>query len=219
MIHSKVIIQRVIFPTLESKDWRSYLSSKLRSFQKGLIEIDTRDWGLKCRDIKDLENLCNSFNLKMIFLESYIPETIVSASSLGIRSTLKLKEHQKPTQISEYNFPDKYQKPTVFFHQGTLRSGERLETDEDLLIVGDINPGAMVSAGGDVMIWGRLLGIAHAGKNGDINAKICALQLRPVQLRIADKIARVPKESPEEGLAEEAIVQQGVILIRPAKAK
>ena len=92
-----------------------------------------------------------------------------------------------------------------------------LEADHDLLILGDVNPGATVSAVGNVMIWGRLLGVAHAGKHGDSQAKITALQLRPVQLRIANKVARGPEEKPDEGLAEEASVEEGVIVIKPAR--
>ena len=69
------------------------------------------------------------------------------------------------------------------------------------------------------MIWGRLLGIAHAGKDGNHKAKITALQLRPVQIRIAQKVARGPKEHPEEGYAEQAIIEKGVIVIKPASTK
>ncbi len=54
-----------------------------------------------------------------------------------------------------------------------------------LLVLGDVNPGARVSAGGDVRVWGRLRGVAHAGSGGDQRARIVALQLRPLQLRIA----------------------------------
>ena len=75
----------------------------------------------------------------------------------------------------------------------------------------------MVLAGGNVMIWGRLLGIAHAGKDGNVHCKITALQLRPIQLRIADKIARGPKEKPEEGLSEEARIENNLIVIKPAR--
>ena len=93
-----------------------------------------------------------------------------------------------------------------------------MEAIKNVLILGDVNPGAKVIAGGDVMIWGRLLGIAHAGKNGNIEAKITALQLRPVQLRIASKVARGPKEKPDEGLAEEASIEEDLIVIKPARS-
>ena len=116
---------------------------------------------------------------------------------------------------TDSNFKEQ-KKPCILFHEGTLRSGENLEADEDLLVLGDVNPGAKVSAGGNVMILGRLRGVAHAGITGNTEAKIMALQLKPLQLRIADKLARGPEEMPEEGLAEEAFIESGQIVIKPA---
>ena len=63
------------------------------------------------------------------------------------------------------------------------------------------------------MVFGRLLGIAHAGNEGDQNAKISALQLRPIQLRIANTIARGPQEKPQRGLAEQAKIESETIVI------
>ena len=60
-------------------------------------------------------------------------------------------------------------------------------------MIGDINPGAEVIARGDVVVWGRLRGMVHAGAEGDENAVICALDLSPTQLRIAGQIAVTPK--------------------------
>ena len=65
------------------------------------------------------------------------------------------------------------------------------------------------------MIWGRLLGIAHAGSKGNSQATISALQLRPVQLRIANKVARGPQEKLQFGLAEQAKIDSEKIIIRP----
>ena len=103
------------------------------------------------------------------------------------------------------------------FHKGTLRAGETLEAFNDVLIAGDVNPGAMVLAGGNIMIWGRLRGVAHAGKEGNECAKITALQLMPLQLRIANKVARGPTDKPEEGFAEEALIEDDAIVIKPAR--
>jgi septum site-determining protein MinC len=101
-------------------------------------------------------------------------------------------------------------------HQGTLRAGDHLEVAGSLLVLGDVNPGARVSAGGDVRVWGRLRGAAHAGSLGDPTAKIVALQLRPLQLRIADAVARGPEDLPPAGLAEQACLENGMIRLTPA---
>jgi septum site-determining protein MinC len=101
-------------------------------------------------------------------------------------------------------------------HRGTLRSGDHLQAEGSVLLLGDLNPGARISAGGHVLVWGRLRGMAHAGRRGDTSARIVALQLRPLQLRIAGAVARGPEERPPEGLAEEARLEDGEIRIEPA---
>jgi septum site-determining protein MinC len=103
-------------------------------------------------------------------------------------------------------------------HRGTLRSGDHIEAAGSLLVLGDVNPGARVSAGGHVLVWGRLRGVAHAGCHGDRGARIVAMGLQPLQLRIADVIARGPEEAPPPGLAEQASLSAGAIRIDPASA-
>ncbi len=145
-------------------------------------------------------------------LSSTSSKTIVSTQSLGYKSQFSfencldniLNTNDKDLTFSRTNF-----------HQGTVRSGEYLDSPGDLLVLGDVNPGAKVSAEGNIMIWGRLLGIAHAGSKGNSQATISALQLRPVQLRIAKKVARGPKEKPQLGLAEQARIDSEEIIISP----
>ncbi len=79
------------------------------------------------------------------------------------------------------------------FLRRTLRSGQSIQHDGDVCIIGDVNPGAEVLAGGDVVVWGSLRGLVHAGAGGNTEAVICALQLAPTQLRIADTRSRGPE--------------------------
>jgi septum site-determining protein MinC len=79
-----------------------------------------------------------------------------------------------------------------------------------------VNPGARISASAHVLVWGKLRGVAHAGHQGDHNARIVALQLRPLQLRIASAVARGPEGLPPDGFAEEARLVDGAIQIDPA---
>lgn len=73
-----------------------------------------------------------------------------------------------------------------------VRSGQVLETEGDLLLIGDVNPGGMVKAGGNIFILGSLRGIAHAGFNGNKRAVIAASDMRPTQLRINHVLNRSP---------------------------
>jgi septum site-determining protein MinC len=67
-----------------------------------------------------------------------------------------------------------------------------------VVILGDVNPGAEIVANGNVMVWGRLRGMVHAGAKGNNKAVICALDLSPMQLRIADQVSAAlkPQENP-----------------------
>jgi len=98
----------------------------------------------------------------------------------------------------------------------TLRSGQVVQHPGHVVVIGDVNPGAEIVAGGDVVVWGKLRGIVHAGATGDDGAVVCALSLTPLQLRIGNHIARAPEG--REGLPERpemASVQDGEIVAEP----
>ncbi len=76
----------------------------------------------------------------------------------------------------------------------TVRSGQVVRHQGHITLIGDVNAGAEVIAGGSVVVWGRLRGLVHAGAFGDSSTVICALELRPTQLRIANLIARTPED-------------------------
>lgn len=78
------------------------------------------------------------------------------------------------------------------FYKGNLRSGQVLETETSIIIVGDVNQGATVTSKGNIIVLGSLLGNVYAGAGGNANAFVLALELDPVQIRIADTIARAP---------------------------
>jgi septum site-determining protein MinC len=77
--------------------------------------------------------------------------------------------------------------------KGPLRSGQRVYTEDNLLVFGDVNPGAELIAGGDIIVMGVLRGVAHAGVPDNIAAIIAALSLKPTQLRIGHFISRSPE--------------------------
>ncbi|WP_339278713.1 septum site-determining protein MinC [Paenibacillus sp. FSL W8-1187] len=77
---------------------------------------------------------------------------------------------------------------------GTIRSGQTVEHDGSLLLLGDLNPGGALRCTGDIYVLGALRGMAHAGTEGRTDVIIAASQLRPTQLRISDVISRPPEE-------------------------
>ena len=78
------------------------------------------------------------------------------------------------------------------YHKQTVRSGQVIRSNGNVVIIGDCHPGCEIHAAGDITVWGILGGIAHAGCNGNTKARIRALTLNAIQLRIADSYARRP---------------------------
>ena len=78
------------------------------------------------------------------------------------------------------------------YHKQTVRSGQVIKSNGNVVIIGDCHPGCEIHAAGDITVWGILGGIAHAGCNGNTKARIRALNLNAIQLRIADSYARRP---------------------------
>jgi septum site-determining protein MinC len=90
--------------------------------------------------------------------------------------------------------------------QMTLRSGTEVRHNGTVVVLGDLNPGSSVIAEGDILVWGRLRGVAHAGCKGNTRCLIMALQLEPTQIRIADFVARAPENPPLQYYPEVAYV-------------
>lgn len=95
----------------------------------------------------------------------------------------------------------------------TLRSGQTIRHPGHVVIIGDVNPGAEIIAGGHVVIWGRMRGMVHAGAAGDEGAVVCALELAPMQLRIAGYISVSP-ESRGPRRPEMAFVRDGQVIAK-----
>lgn len=108
--------------------------------------------------------------------------------------------------------PDPYTQ--VHVEHRTVRSGEKVAADGHLIVIGDVNPGAEVMAGYHIFVWGALRGSAHAGVPEHEEAIITALQFDPIQLRIANHIARSPEARPAPlGVPELARVDQNAIVV------
>lgn len=99
----------------------------------------------------------------------------------------------------------------------TIRSGIEIRHPGTVIVVGDLNPGGMVVANGDILVWGRLRGVAHAGAAGNSKCLIMALQMEPTQLRIADFVARAPTTAPPQFYPETAYVtSEGIRITKTA---
>jgi len=104
--------------------------------------------------------------------------------------------------------------PTVLIRR-TLRSGQMVRFAGNVVVLGDVNPGAEITAGGDIVVMGWLRGVAHAGAKGDQRAIVSAFRLAPTQLRIAHLIARAPDAGEDHvpDVPEYAEIRNGQLVI------
>ena len=157
-----------------------------------------------------LKSDLDKINISSLTIYSNNRETILAGKSLKINSTfIKEKEVKNKLVLLDSRKPDN------ILHEGTVRSGERISSNGNLCIIGDVNPGAIVSAKKNIYVWGKLQGIAFAGKDGYKDASIASLYLNPLQLRIADVIAIGPKDKPKNYYPEIAVVDKQTINIKP----
>ena len=165
---------------------------------------------ISSHQLSKFKNNFDDLNIHSLSICSNNRDTILAGKSLKIDSTF-VKEQAIKDELLLINS----QKKDDIFHEGTVRSGERIFSNGNLCIVGDVNPGAIVSAKNNIYVWGKLLGIAFAGKDGNKNASISSLYLNPLQLRIADVIAIGPKDKPKNHYPEIALVDKQTINIKP----
>lgn len=124
----------------------------------------------------------------------------LSAEEIRVLMTLFLERDNffirewGPRTMARKSLPrSRSQAPGQTIFKGTVRAGQRLIFDGDVVVVGDVNPGGEIVASGDVYVFGRLSGIAHAGSDGDKKAVVAAAEFAPMQLRIASIVSRAPE--------------------------
>ena len=184
---------------------------KFASF-KGPLEakIFAVNESISSHQLSKLKSYFEKINISSLYIYSNNRDTILSGKSLKIDSTF-LKEQEIRNKLLLINSKNKED----ILYEGTVRSGDRISSNGNLCIIGDVNPGAIVSAKKNIYVWGKLLGIAFAGKSGSKNASIASLYLNPLQLRIADVIAIGPKDKPKNYYPEIAVIDKQTIIIKP----
>ena len=101
----------------------------------------------------------------------------------------------------------------TLFLRRTVRSGQAIRHHSNVVILGDVNSGAEIIAAGDIIVWGVLRGMVHAGYPDNLNALVCSLQLSPVQLRIAHLLSRPPEGFETQARPEIASIKEGRIIV------
>ena len=187
-------------------------TSKKFSTIKGPLEaqIYAINESISSHQLSKFKNNLKKKNISSLCIYSNNRNVIIAGNSLKINSIFVKEQEVKNKLI----LLEKINKDDIL-HEGTLRSGDRISSNGNLCIIGDVNPGAIVSAKKNIYVWGKLLGIAFAGRGGDIKSSIASLYLSPLQLRIADVIAIGPKDKPKNFYPEIAVIDKETINIKP----
>lgn len=158
-------------------------------FQGARLALDVASQVLHVNELVDLRDKLSERGIALWAVISESPTTENTAQLLGLATRIS---KPRPEEIHRSSMEGLGEDSALFLNR-TLRSGTRIEFAGNVVVFGDVNPGAEIVAEGSVFIWGRLRGMVHAGSKGNRAAVICALDLSPTQLRIADEVSAVLK--------------------------
>lgn len=165
------------------------VQSAARFFKGAKIKVSYRGISLTPKDEEVLKNVLDKKSGAII--ESLSKDD-------GTRLNTFIAKIPQKTQVSSRKlFFSDGDEGQCKFVRSTIRSGTRIEFDGSVIVMGDVNPGGEIVASGNVVVLGALRGMVHAGSDGDREAFIYALNLKPTQIRIAEAIARMPEEGGE----------------------
>ncbi len=192
---------------------RDVLESKATFFRGAALVLDYAEREPLLDEIAALQHLLDSRGVRIQAVSADVPEYRERLLRWGLRT--EAAEPPRRLRLVEPSGEEGVD-GTATYVRRTLRSGMSVEAPGHLIVIGDVNPGALVVAGGDVLVWGVVRGTVHAGRSGDAGAVIAALRLAPTQLRIGHVVARSPDRG-EQVLEAPALarVVDGQIVIEP----
>lgn len=178
------------------------------------VHLITRDRLLDGRQLQEIADSLAEVQLRLERVFTSRRQTAVAAATAGY----SVEQQSAIAQLNRASTESASALAEPLYLQTTLRSGGDVQHNGTVIILGDLNPGSSVVANGDILVWGRLRGIAHAGAKGNARCLILALQMEPTQLRIADFVARAPETPPDHQYYPEVayVTPQGAIRIAKA---
>jgi len=194
-------------PQLDFRELKQRISAKLsdsKDFLAGaqvICNFGPRE--VADEDVAELEQLLRQFKLRLKRV----------STSVDSRHEAREEIKMPPKAIEDNRVYPNADEQTLLIKR-TLRSGQSVSYDGNVVVMGDVNPGAEVVASGNVIVMGALRGMVHAGATGDPASVVAALRLKPTQLRIADQITRAPDNDMDEpDVPEIARIKDGVVTI------
>ena len=185
------------------------LSEQLRptaSFFRGgqaILHLGDRD--MSQDELSRIDEVIGHYDMAIRHVVASGAMTRRAARALGIRAMSSL-ELGGPLIMGS---ADAWEGSEGVLVRRTVRSGQVVRHPGHVVVIGDVNAGAEIVAGGDVMVWGKLRGVVHAGAMGDDDAVVCALWMAPIQLRIGQHIARPPEGGDLKPMRPEMAIVRG----------
>jgi septum site-determining protein MinC len=179
-------------------------------FRGASLTVDTSRRKLRVSERIQLENLLAYYQMSVTSLEK------ATQAREAKTITLPLSESSSDpgtTQETGQARRDARDSDDTLFLRRTIRSGQAIHHHSNIVVLGDVNPGAEIVAGGDIIVWGVLRGMVHAGYPDNQNAVVCSLLLSPVQLRIAHLLSRPPEGFEALPRPEVAAIRHGQIVV------
>lgn len=175
------------------------------------VHLMAQDRLVDARQLQELAEALTEVQLRLISVSTSRRQTAIAAVTSGY----SVEQLQPVTSLNSEPTATAIPQADALYLEMTVRSGVEIRHPGTVILLGDLNPGGIVIADGDIIIWGRLRGIAHAGAGGNRECLIMALQMEPTQLRIADAVARAPEKPPMQFSPEVAhITPQGIRIAR-----
>jgi septum site-determining protein MinC len=192
-----------------------HLNQKAAFFKGGRVALRVGPRQLTRLQLESVGHILNRHKVTLWAIESDAPGTRHAAEQLGLETDLSPRAEPEvtgePAPVGENSI----------VVQRTLRSGQTIHHPGHVVVIGDVNPGAEIKAGGSVVVWGRLSGTVYAGMGDNglgEKAVVCALQLSPALLSIGKQITRSPAgDNNPELIPEMASVQDNQIVAEPWK--
>jgi septum site-determining protein MinC len=189
-------IREGLLVTLNDGEWPDLQSVLVKSiddqpafFHGARLVLDVGRQELHVTELTVLRDLLSERSVSLWAILSESPVTEQTAQNLGLATRLS---KPRPPEVRRAVVLEEKPENAALWVQQTVRSGQKIVYEGNVVVLGDVNPGAEILASGSVIVWGRLRGVVHAGAQGDVKAVVCALELSPTQLRIAGEIAISP---------------------------
>ncbi|OQX65525.1 MAG: septum site-determining protein MinC [Anaerolinea sp. 4484_236] len=184
--------------SLGDADWKTLQSLLITQidergafFQGARLALDVGTQILHVTEMSDLRDALSERNVSLWAVVSDSPTTVKTAQLLGLATRISKPRPEEKLRPAAEAVDDE----TALWIQRTIRSGTRIEFPGHVVVMGDVNPGAEVVADGSILIWGRLRGAVHAGASKNPEATVCALEMSPTRLQIADEIVPSAKQA------------------------